>query len=131
VYGTAAFVRATRVALELLGTHDPKRAELVASHVRWIVGLRHRDLWRVGRATLYDRDRAPLSKSVGQAWIDRRAQRCYVTPRVWDVPQYDRRAVRRYAGVLVHEAAHIYLDTHDEALCNAEMELSLHLLGDV
>ena len=30
-------------------------------------------------------------------------------------------ALRRYASVLVHEAAHLYLDTDDEDRCNAEM----------
>jgi len=114
----------------MLGVHDPRRAELVASHVRWIVGLRHRDMWRLGRATLYGRDHVPVSNTVGQAWIDRFQLRCYVTPRVWDMARHDRNAARRYAGVLVHEAAHIYLDTHDEALCNAEMESSLKLLGE-
>ena len=126
--GPPDFVRATKAALALLHAGDPRRAALVAASLRRISGLDRRGLRRVGRATLYGRDRQALTRPVDYAWVDRREGRCYVAPSVWQAAAADPAALRRYAGILVHEAAHLYLDTHDEAACNAEMRAAESLL---
>jgi len=127
--GTSAFVVSTRAALALLVAHAPRYADLVARHIRRLTGLGHRDMRRIGRVTVYGRDRRAIVLPVDQAWIDRARHHCYVTPSIWDVAPSDGAALRRYAEILVHEAAHLYLDTHDETECNAEMLAAQHLLA--
>lgn len=128
IEGSPLFIRTTRMALVLLGRHDPVRAALVSAHLRRITGLNHRHLRRVGRATLYGADRRAVTRAIDQAWIERGQRRCFITQSVWDVRPDDLTALRHYAGVLVHEAAHLYLETHDEAACNAEMAATSMLL---
>lgn len=122
IEGTPEFIRRTEAALDLLRQHDPARALLVMTYFHRFTGLDYRDLRRLGRATLYDRNRQALTPQIGYAWIDRRRRECFVTPFIWQVPLEDDAALRRYASVLVHEAAHLYLDTQDEDACNAEMQ---------
>ena len=128
VEGTPEFGRSTEAALALLRAYDPERAGLVTQHIRRLTGLGRRDAWRLGRATLYDRNWQALTRRVEYAWVDRRRRQCFVTPAVWQVSLDDAVALRRYASVLVHEAAHLYLDTDDEDRCNAEMHAALQNL---
>lgn len=129
IEGAPEFVQRTEAALTLLRAGDPERAALVEQHVRCITGLGRRDAWRLGRATLYDRNWRALTRRVEYAWVDRRLRQCYITPAIWQTPADDAAALRRYASVLVHEAAHLYLDTDDEDRCNAEMEAALGKLA--
>jgi hypothetical protein len=128
--GSAEFVRNTQAALTLLHASDPERAALVVAHVRTVTGLGRREFWRLGRTTLYGRDWQALTQPVDYAWVDRRQRHCFVAPSVWQMAPGDDAALRRYAATLVHEAAHVYLDTEDEAACNAEMRATQSLLAD-
>lgn len=130
IEGPAEFVQATEAALELLRTGDPARAQLVATHLAHVTGLGHRDIWRLGRTTLYGRDRQAITRPVAHAWVDRRHRQCFVAPSIWQIAPGDAAALRRYATVLVHEAAHLYLNTEDEAACNAEMKATQALLDE-
>lgn len=129
--GPAEFVRTTQAALALLQASDPARAALVADHIQTVTGLGRREFWRLGRTTLYDRDWQALTHPVDYAWVDRRQRHCFVAPSVWQIAPGDDAALRRYASVLVHEAAHVYLDSEDEAACNAEMRAAQALLAGV
>jgi hypothetical protein len=129
--GSAEFVRNTQAALALLRASDPARADLVVSHIRTVTGLGRREFWRLGRATLYGRDWQALTRPVDYAWVDRPQRHCFVAPSVWQIAPGDDAALRRYASVLVHEAAHVYLDSEDEAACNAEMRAAQALLAGV
>ena len=126
--GTAEFVRTTQAALALLRASDPDRATLVLDHFQTVTGLGRREFWRLGRTTLYGRDWQALTRPVDYAWVDRRQRHCFVAPSVWQTAPNDEASLRRYAAVLVHEAAHIYLDTEDETACNAEMQATMDLL---
>ncbi|HEV7216506.1 MAG TPA: hypothetical protein VGP33_15430 [Chloroflexota bacterium] len=126
--GSAEFVRNTQAALALLQRFDPQRAALVLAHIQTVTGLNRREFWRLGRTTLYGRDWQALTQPVDYAWVDRRQRHCFVAPSVWQVAPGDDAALRRYAAVLVHEAAHVYLDTEDEQACNAEMKATQALL---
>jgi hypothetical protein len=130
IEGSAEFVRATLAALALLDEHDPPRSALVARYIRRLTGLSRWDTRRLGRATLYDREWRALVPPVEHTWIDRRHGHCFVHPSVWNVALDDQEALRYYAAVLVHEAAHLYLDTHDETACNAEMQAALGRLAE-
>ncbi|MGI8913142.1 MAG: hypothetical protein ACR2JY_05015 [Chloroflexota bacterium] len=127
--GSAEFVRNTEAALAMLQALDPERAALVVSHLLTVTGLGRREFWRLGRTTLYGRDWRALTRPVDYAWVDRRLRRCFVAPSVWQTAAGDEAALRRYAAVLVHEAAHLYLNTEDEAACNAEMQGAQTLLA--
>ncbi len=127
--GPAEFVRNTQAALALLHAADPERATLVVNHLETITGLGRREFWRLGRTTLYGRDWQALTRPVDYAWVDRRLRHCFVAPSVWQVAPNDEAALRRYAAVLAHEAAHVYLDTEDEAACNSEMQAAQALLA--
>ena len=128
--GSADFVRNTQDALAVLAASDPERAALVVAHIHTFTGLGRREFWRLGRTTLYGRDWQALTRPVDFAWVDRRQRHCFVAPSVWQIAPGDDAALCRYAAVLVHEAAHVYLDTEDEAACNAEMQATQMLLAE-
>lgn len=129
--GSADFVRNTEDALALLAASDPGRAALVVANIHTVTGLGRREFWRLGRTTLYGRDWQALTRPVDVAWVDRRQRHCFVAPSVWQIAPGDDAALSRYAAVLVHEAAHVYLDTEDEDACNAEMKATQALLAGV
>lgn len=131
IEGSAEFVRTTQAALALLEKGDPERARLVRGHIERITGLGNRDVWRLGRTTLYGPDRQAITRPVSHAWVDRRRKQCFVAPSIWHTAADDDAALRRYATILVHEAAHLYLNTQDEAACNAEMQATQALLTPV
>lgn len=127
--GNAEFVRNTQAALALLHASDPERATLVLDHIQTVTGLGRREFWRLGRTTLYGRDWQALTRPVDYAWVDRRRRHCFVAPSIWQMAPNDEVALRRYAAVLVHEAAHLYLNTEDETACNGEMQAAQALLA--